>query len=89
MGIEIEYTKENKIAIFTINRPQHLNALNVQAFHELYDYLNEFRDDDNQLVGIITGKGDKAFCAGVEHMPCVFHKRWIIFLRHDVSVADN
>lgn len=62
----IDYDKENRIAIFTINRPEVANAFNVQAFEELHDALVDFRDDDELLVGIITGSGDKVFCSGVE-----------------------
>lgn len=62
----IDYEKKNKIAILTINRPQAANALSVKAFEELHDNLIDFRDDDELLVGIITGSGDKAFCGGVD-----------------------
>jgi enoyl-CoA hydratase/carnithine racemase len=62
----IEYTKQSRIAIFTINNPKGLGALNVQAIDELHDALVDFREDKNLLVGILTGTGDKAFCAGVD-----------------------
>jgi enoyl-CoA hydratase/carnithine racemase len=62
----IDYKKENKVAIFTINRPEVANTLNVQAFEELYDALIDFRDDDDLMAGIITGSGDKVFCGGVD-----------------------
>ena len=62
----IDYKKENKIAIFTINRPEVANTLSVQAFEELYSGLLDFRDDDDLSVGIITGSGDKVFCGGVD-----------------------
>jgi enoyl-CoA hydratase/carnithine racemase len=62
----IEYTKEGKIAIFTINRPEVLGALNVEGMTQLHNALIDFRDDDGLLVGIITGTGDKAFSAGVD-----------------------
>jgi enoyl-CoA hydratase len=61
----IEYKKEGKIAIFTINRPEAKGALNVQAFIELHDALVNFRDDDELLVGIITGTSN-VFCSGVD-----------------------
>ncbi len=64
--MEVEYSKEGRIAIFTINRPQALNAMSVQAWRELRDALAEFRDDEELLVGIITGTGDKAFCVGAD-----------------------
>lgn len=62
----IDYTKETGIAIFTINRPQVMNALNVESWKQLHDVLVDFRDDDRLLVGIITGSGDKAFCTGLD-----------------------
>ena len=62
----IDYEKEGKIAIFTINRPEALNAINVQASRELHEAMIDFRDDPNLWVGIITGAGDKAFCAGAD-----------------------
>jgi enoyl-CoA hydratase/carnithine racemase len=62
----IDYKKENRIAIFTINRPEALNAINVQALRELHDALIDFRDDPALWVGIITGAGERAFCAGAD-----------------------
>jgi enoyl-CoA hydratase/carnithine racemase len=62
----IEYAKEGKIAIFTINRPETLGALNVEGMRQLHNALLDFRDDDELLVGIITGTGDKVFSAGVD-----------------------
>ncbi len=64
--MSIEYQKEGKIAIFTINRPEAYNAMDVQTMRELSERLIEFRDDDKLLVGIITGAGEKAFCAGAD-----------------------
>ena len=62
----IDYEKEGRIAIFTINRPQALNAMNMEAFQELHEVMVEFRDDPELWVGIITGVGEKAFCAGTD-----------------------
>lgn len=62
----IDYQKEGKIAIFTINRPDALNSINVQAFRELHEAMVDFRDDDGLWAGIITGAGDRAFCAGAD-----------------------
>jgi enoyl-CoA hydratase/carnithine racemase len=62
----IEYTREGEIALFTINRPEALGALNVEGMRQLQEALLDFRDDDRLLVGIITGTGDKAFSAGVD-----------------------
>ena len=62
----LEYTKEGKIATFTINRPEAMNALNLQVVKELSEAMLDFRDDDNLWVGILTGGGGKAFCAGAD-----------------------
>lgn len=62
----IDYTREGHTAIFTINRPEALNALNLQAAEELYHAMVDFRDDPELWVGIITGAGKKAFCCGMD-----------------------
>ncbi len=62
----IEFKKEGKVAVIIINRPEALGAMTVKGHEELYDALCAFRDDDELLVGILTGTGDKAFCAGVD-----------------------
>lgn len=62
----IDYTKEGGIAIFTINRPETLNSMNVQAMREFHDAMVAFRDDSELYVGIVTGAGDRAFCAGAD-----------------------
>ena len=62
----VDYKKEGKIAIFTINRPDALNAINVQTNRELSDAVTDFRRDPDLWVGIITGAGDRAFCAGAD-----------------------
>ena len=70
----LDYTKEGKIATFTINRPEAMNALNLQVTRELHEALIDFRDDENLWVGIFTGAGDKAFCAGAAIkgvLPCL------------------
>jgi enoyl-CoA hydratase/carnithine racemase len=62
----VDYKKEGRIAIFTINRPEAMNALNVETMAELRDAMTEFRDDDELWVGIVTGAGEKAFCGGAD-----------------------
>jgi E-phenylitaconyl-CoA hydratase len=62
----IEYSKEEKVAIFTINRPEKMNVLNLEAMQRFTDLLKAFRDDDDLWVGILTGTGEKVFSAGVD-----------------------
>ena len=62
----IELTKEGKIGIITINRPEVLNALSPDSLIELTNTLSDFKEDSNLWVGIITGAGEKAFCTGLD-----------------------
>jgi E-phenylitaconyl-CoA hydratase len=62
----VDYHKEGRIAIVTINRPEVLNALSPEALIELTNVLISFRDDPQLWVGIITGAGEKAFCTGMD-----------------------
>lgn len=64
--MSIDYSKENKIAIFTINRPQVLNALDLQTLSELSEKITDFCNDPKLLVGIITGAGERSFCTGMD-----------------------
>ncbi len=60
----IIYEKKGNIAVITINRPERRNALNFEAFGLLAKAWLDFRDDPDLWVAIVTGAGDKAFCAG-------------------------
>lgn len=60
----ILYEKNGRIALITINRPERRNALNFEAFGLLAQAWLDFRDDPELWVAIITGAGDRAFCAG-------------------------
>ncbi len=62
----IDYLKDGKIALFTINRPEVLNALSLDALRELSDKLADFQGDPQLRAGVITGAGEKAFCTGMD-----------------------
>jgi E-phenylitaconyl-CoA hydratase len=62
----VDYMREGKIAIFTINRPQAMNALDVSTLREFHEALIDFRDNANLWAGIITGAGEEAFCTGLD-----------------------
>lgn len=62
----IDYRKDGKVAVFTINRPEVLNALSLDALTDLSAELRNFLEDPEVRVGIITGAGDKAFCSGMD-----------------------
>ncbi len=56
--------RRGPITIVTLNRPEVYNALHTDAHNELHDVFNDFCADPAQWVAIVTGSGDKAFCAG-------------------------
>lgn len=65
MGFEhILVEKNERVTEITINRPDVMNALHPDANLELDQAFNDFQDDPEQWVAIITGAGDKAFSAG-------------------------
>ena len=62
----ILYTKEGKVATIAFNRPKALNALSTALLNEMSDALKGAEDDENVSVIVLTGSGDKAFCAGAD-----------------------
>lgn len=54
------------IATVTINRPDRLNALDNEHYAELSRIWIEVRDDPVVRCVIVTGTGDKSFCAGAD-----------------------
>ena len=56
--------REGHILIVTLNRPEVRNSLHPPANQELAKIFDEFVADAELWVAIITGAGDKAFCAG-------------------------
>ncbi|MFC1593069.1 enoyl-CoA hydratase/isomerase family protein [Candidatus Omnitrophota bacterium] len=62
----LDYKKEGRIAIFTLNRPEAMNAHNLELHRQMHEALVDFRQDPDLWVGIITGAGEKAFSAGAD-----------------------
>jgi len=58
------YEKKGRIAYITLNRPEVLNAMNFEVWGALVKAWADVRDDPDVWVAIVTGAGDKAFCAG-------------------------
>ena len=62
----IIYQKRDGIGYVTLNRPEALNAYNIQMRDELYQALGAVRDDPEVEVVIFQGAGERAFCAGAD-----------------------
>ena len=61
----LRFKSEDRIARITLNRPDALNALNLQLLREIREVAEHLKDDPEVKLLIITGEG-KAFCAGAD-----------------------
>ncbi|BCQ27089.1 enoyl-CoA hydratase (plasmid) [Caballeronia sp. NK8] len=62
----IRYSVTDYVAVVTLDRPEALNALDIDTLVELRSRLSEARDDDDVRVIVITGAGAKSFCVGAD-----------------------
>jgi enoyl-CoA hydratase len=60
----LRYEQDGPVTVITIDRPERMNAVGPVTARELEHAWSRFRDDDAALVGVLTGAGDDAFCAG-------------------------
>ena len=61
---QLTYERRGPVTVITIDRPERMNAIGPVTHRELVDAWDRFRCDDDALVGVLTGAGDRAFCAG-------------------------
>ena len=57
---------EGHVAFLTLNRPKQANALSKTLFLSIKREMEALDHDDDVSVTVITGAGDKAFCAGID-----------------------
>ena len=57
---------KDRCAWITLNRPESLNALNIELRWQLSQHLNTVEADDDIWLTVITGAGERAFCAGAD-----------------------
>lgn len=62
--MSVIYEVAGGVAWLTIDRPEARNALSAAVRDGLWDGVRRFNDDDGARVLVLTGAGDKAFCAG-------------------------
>jgi len=62
----IQLEPKEEIAIIKINRPEALNAMNADVINELSRTIDIVGNDDDIKVIIITGVGERSFCAGAD-----------------------
>ncbi len=60
------YEKQGQIVHITLNRPEKRNAIDPEMMVKLGQAWIDFEKDDGLRVAIVTGAGDKSFCAGAD-----------------------
>ncbi len=65
MGDTVLYQRDGHVATITYNRPEVLNAINGALRQDLNAVWEQFRDDEEAWVAIVTGAG-RAFCVGAD-----------------------
>lgn len=60
------YEKKDKIVYMTINRPERMNSLGRDVSYGLAKGFFDFDADPDAWICIVTGTGDRAFCAGAD-----------------------
>ncbi|MGH3037454.1 MAG: enoyl-CoA hydratase-related protein, partial [Gaiellaceae bacterium] len=62
----IRLERREEAAIVTVDRPEAMNALDLEHLEALRDRLAELAEDDDARTVVLTGAGEKAFVAGAD-----------------------
>ncbi|NIP36329.1 MAG: enoyl-CoA hydratase [Thermoplasmata archaeon] len=86
--------RDDGIVIVTINRPERRNALDRPTLAAGRQLIRDIHYDKRARVLIVTGAGDKAFCAGAdlkerEHMTMVEVRQYIRYIRDTFTEVEN
>ncbi|MDG1205693.1 MAG: enoyl-CoA hydratase-related protein [Pseudomonadales bacterium] len=57
---------KDRVAWITLNRPEAMNSLNPELRWQLSEHMNEVERNDDIWLVVITGAGERAFCAGAD-----------------------
>lgn len=64
--MSLDVDKTGRILTVMMNRPEALNALDPETESRMREVFDDFREDDGLWAAILTGAGEKAFCAGAD-----------------------
>ncbi len=64
MGSSVKLERNNATAVVTLNRPEVLNAVDMELRETLITLLTDLNNDDAVRVVVLNGSGDRAFCSG-------------------------
>lgn len=78
----IDYVLDEGVATITINRPERLNAMDLEHYQALSQAWQQVRDDERVRVAIVTGAGERAFTTGADiktfvSSPTPFSEMWL------------
>jgi enoyl-CoA hydratase/carnithine racemase len=62
----LQVENEQNVAVLKLNRPEVMNALNFSLLNALKNEIEKLQFDHDVRVVLITGQGEKAFCAGAD-----------------------
>ncbi len=85
--------RRGHVALITLNRPEAMNACNRELLSGLHEALDALRFDPEVRVLLVTGAGEKAFCAGADlkeraGMTPLEVKRFIVTIRDTFSLIE-
>ncbi|MDR3561328.1 MAG: enoyl-CoA hydratase/isomerase family protein [Negativicutes bacterium] len=84
------YEKIGRVARIWLNRPKAINALTAELIQQLKDAIDRFSDDDEARVAILSGKGEKGFCAGFDlNLSAVLPHNTLVARRERVSFENE
>jgi enoyl-CoA hydratase/carnithine racemase len=66
MSVLVDRDKETGVAVVTLNRPERLNAVDLDTAAQLSSVWRELRSDDTVRAVVLTGAGERAFCTGID-----------------------
>ncbi|KUN07129.1 enoyl-CoA hydratase [Streptomyces yokosukanensis] len=64
--VRVEADKDSGVAVVTLERPERLNAIDLQMVRELTGVWRALRFDDCVRAVVLTGSGERAFCTGID-----------------------
>lgn len=89
----VRYEIREHVAWVTLNRPERLNAVIKPLYDELQQVLSEAEEAAEVRVVVLTGSGDRAFCAGADMKEHAKAERTVaerrLYLKAEQTVCDN
>ncbi|MEU0074560.1 enoyl-CoA hydratase/isomerase family protein [Streptomyces sp. NPDC006332] len=66
MTVTVSPDQDTGVAVVTLDRPERLNAIDLRTVEELEGVWRELRFDDAVRAVVLTGRGERAFCTGID-----------------------